>query len=161
MKFFQRIKLLAATVASFFKQNFQHIDKVLTVVDIVKAAADNPALDLLAALSGQGWSADLLGKIRQALTVAMDTLSLTAACTKEPDEAAKIVCFLKALRKFTPAMRAAVYSKLATLVTMHLSDYTLTQAEADTFTQLAYADRKANTLAPSAAPSAAPAEATA
>lgn len=155
MKFFQRIKLLAATVASFFKQNFEHIDKVLTVVDIVKAAADNPAFDLLAALSEQGWSANLLGKIRQALTVAMDTLSLTAACNKEPDEALKIVCFLRTLRKFTPAMRAAVYSKLATLVTMHLSDYTLTQAEADTFTQLAYADRKANTpAAPAPSPEA-------
>lgn len=147
MKVFQRIKLLAATIASFFSRNFAHINEVLDVVDFVKDAVDNPAVDVLAALTGR-LSPMLLAKIREALTVAVDTLSLTVACTKETDEAAKIACFIKALRKLSPAMRSAVYGKLATLTTMHLSDYRFTQAEADTFTQLAYADRKAKTPEP-------------
>jgi hypothetical protein len=141
MKIFQRIKLLAATIASFFSRNFSHINEVLDVVDFIKEAVNNPAFDLLAAITGR-LSPALLAQIREALAVSVDTLSLTVACTKEPDEAAKIACFIKALRKLSPAMRAAVYGKLATLTTMHLSDYKFTQAEADTFTQLAYADRK-------------------
>jgi hypothetical protein len=147
MKFFQSIKLLAGTITAFFKKSFSHIGDVLTVVDIIKSAVNSPAFDFIAALGGHGWEPALLAKIREALTVAVAALNIADECNQQPDDASKLMCLVSKLRDMSPAMRSAVYAKLGSLVTLHLSEYKLTPTEADTYTQLAYAERKASTQA--------------
>jgi len=147
MQFFNRVKLLVGAITGFFSKGFKHIDKVLTVVDIIKSAVNSPAFDFIAAMSGQAWEPALLAKVREALNVAVAALNIADECAQQPDDTTKLMCLVGKVRDLSPAMQSAVYAKLGSLVTQHLSDYTLTQAEADTYTQLAYAERKASTQA--------------
>ena len=145
MKFFERIKLLAATIGNFIKNGIvEHLPQVLHTVDIIKAVVDNPAVDFLATLSGAAWEPALLLQIREALNTAVAVLGIADECNQQPTDIDKVLCLINHLRTLSPSLRSAVYAKLGSLMTLHLNNYALSETEADTFTQLAYANRKAD-----------------
>lgn len=136
MKLFKKISGLLSSAVSMLGNVGGVIAPAVHVVNVLKAVVNNPALDLVTELTKTGIDDAVLKKLRVALNTIPAKLELSPTNGNE---------LVTALRDMKPTMQNMVYSKTASLLAQSLTGGKLTEAEADTLVQLAYAQHKAAT----------------
>lgn len=143
-KFFLRIvtffSLIIADLAGWVRDNAA---PALHVTDAIKKMLDDPALDIVTALTATRIDDVFLDKARDLLHAAVSVLSATDTCMKKPTPEEQLACFIDRLRNYPPELRSAVLHKLASWIARNWSkENGLTEAEADAAIQLTYMKRK-------------------
>lgn len=136
MKIFKKISGLLSSAVSMLGNVGSVIAPAVHVVNVLKTVVNNPALDLVTELTKTGIDDAILKKLRVALNTIPAKLELSPTNGNE---------LVTALRDMKPTMQNMVYSKTASLLAQSLTGGKLTEAEADTLVQLAYAQHKAAT----------------
>jgi len=143
MKLLKRITIWLTLIIGKFKAWInENVEPALEIVNTIKEVVDNPALDILTKLSENKWDEALLARAREALFQAVNILEISKACGKKETEFDKLACLIGSLRQHSPAMRSAIYQKLASILAIELSEDKIQEYEADTLVQLTYANRK-------------------
>jgi hypothetical protein len=148
MKIFGKIGLLLAAALNHAGDLVaQCVQPSLKAVNAIKAIVNNPALDLLTGLTKAEWDEKLLRQVRAGVDMMVQELSLPEVTTgsKKSVFEKQVGDLASFIREQPTALRSALYAKTAAVVAKHLSGNKLTEAEADTLVQMAYAQSKTAT----------------
>jgi len=141
MKFLRRIfaflKMFLGSVAREIRDN---VENAIFFVQIVKKVVDNPALDLITGLTATPVDNRVLAKLRKALPKVIAGLVVVDGL-KGKKEREAFALIIEAIRALHPNLRNAVYLKIASQLAQMLSG-DLKESEADTLTQIVYAELK-------------------
>lgn len=148
-KFFQKIGLFLAKLLGglrkFEKFLVAHVDDAIAIGKKILEYTGNPVLiGLLELLPDKlkDKSQDVIDKIEKALILAIDDVAIAKDCLSKPTTEEKLLCFINAIKNFSPHHRDAVISKLVSRMVANHSDVKVKQSVIDTIVQNRFFDQK-------------------
>ena len=144
MKFFKKvgawIERTFLNVKKFIKNN---VTPAIKFVNGIKQVVDNPALDIIVALTATQLDNKVLSGLRAALSKAIDILEIQLECGSLESDTDKIQCYINWLRTLPKVQRNAMYAKTASLIAqIHGGEDALKEHEVDLLVQLEYTENK-------------------
>jgi len=113
-RFFKKIFAFISTL--FTNLNnwiYDHVQPSIETLQRLKEVVDNPVIDALTAVIPTQFDDKVKDWIRENLNKAIDVLGVVADIEAQPTWDLKLAKLIEYLRTLTPAMRSAVYHKLA------------------------------------------------
>ncbi|MGN6437529.1 MAG: hypothetical protein ACTHMM_13395 [Agriterribacter sp.] len=131
------------------KDFFKKVDKflienttiVISFVSKIKAALDNPAVDILTAIIPGEFDDKLKTALRVGLSLAVNKLVEFDKCNSGTDQE-RIICYLNYIKTLPTDLRDAQLFKLGALITKSIDGNRFKQYEYDTALQLSYSLHK-------------------
>jgi len=130
--FMGKIKSLFKKVDKFLDDN---INTALAVSTAIRSFFYNPVFDVLVAISKTQVDNILLDKVRQALSVAVDSLAIVNTCKQYTSLEEKLQCFITEVKKLAPDLQQAILVKLAQLVASQIDGNRYKQSVYDALVQ--------------------------
>jgi hypothetical protein len=143
-KLWLKIKSKVSILFSKFKKTLENnIEPAIKVVNIIKEAVENPALNILVTITPFGWDDEALKLAKSVLPKALLELQiLNVAVGKSNTELVKTI--VEEIRQYTPNARTQFYEDLAVMVSIMLSDGKLSVDEAAQLVKFVYENKYKN-----------------
>lgn len=119
-----------------------HIDIALKITTGLKQVLSSPEADILTAIIPGDADDKLKLKLENALSEAIDVLSIVDSCRQLTDTNSKLQCFVTQLQQKDPQLQGAILQKLAAFIAGRLDDQKLRQNLYDLYTQAKYSSGK-------------------
>jgi hypothetical protein len=122
-----------------------HVDDALDIVNKIKHLVENPTTVILLKLLPDRLEAEAekaLAIIAPILDKSLIALGIGEECLNKATLIDRIACFVERIRELSPAMRSAVYQKLASTYVSVASGHTQPEHVVDMLVQARYVDRK-------------------
>jgi len=119
-----------------------HIHTALRLTRAMKDILGSPVADIITLLIPGNADDVLKDKLVNALSKAIDALTIAEQCQQHTDLNEKLKCFMQQLQLRDPHLQDALLLKLASLLTSHLDGRRLKQSLYDLYTQAQYSAAK-------------------
>ena len=144
MKFFKKIleffhRLFGGNPKKFLEN---YAKPAILIVQGVRDLVKSDVIDIATKLLPGTWDDDLKEKAKAALDKALGVLQLSYDCLQKGTLTEKLFCFILNVKAISPAMRKAVYAKLASEVAKELSGET--GHKVDSLVQMQFSAMKVN-----------------
>lgn len=121
-KLWRKIKLKVPVLFSKFKKTVENnIEPAIKVVNLVKDAVENPAANIIVAITPFNWDDEALKIAKMVLPKVLIELNIVKSIIGKPTHEA-VKAIVEEIRQYTPDARARFYEDLAVKVAYALAD---------------------------------------
>jgi len=137
--FCSKIKGQVRSVLKEFDQYVdEHIDTALKVTVALKNILSSPVTDIITAIIPGDLDNTIKTQLINALTKAIEALSIADICKQYAEPADMLSCFVQQVKQRDPQLQDAILQKLASLVAGQMDGNKLQQSLYDLYTQAKY-----------------------
>jgi hypothetical protein len=141
-KLFQKISVLWSKLTGKAKRLIkEHIDPAIKVVEILKDAVNNPALNLIVSLTPFNWDDEAFKIAKLILPKALLEMKIVKDISSSDSVPLSIQKIIEEVRKFTNSSQVQFYEDLAAKLAVMLSDGKLSLDEAAELVKLVYEEK--------------------
>ena len=119
-----------------------HIDTALKITTALKDILSSPVADIVTAIIPGDVDNTIKTQLLNALTKAVEALTIADSCKQYADLNDKLKCFVEEVRKRDPQLQDAILQKLASLISGELDGNKLKQYLYDLYTQTKFSIAK-------------------
>jgi hypothetical protein len=137
--FCSKIKSQVRSVLQEFDQYVDaHIDTALNITIALQKALSSPVADIITAIIPGTLDSTIKAQLLNALSKAIDALTIVDTCKQYTDLNEKLNCFVQQIKQRDPQLQDAVLQKLASLLSADIDGNKLQQSLYDLYTQAKY-----------------------